>query len=70
MKLTLKEKATIAMFRELHAKQRDALLAQLERQILANGITERVTGQKLAIADDAKVEKAFGPPPRWKARRV
>lgn len=66
MKLTAKEKTALTLFRELHARQRDKLLAQMERQVLANQITERVSGTKLDIVDDKKIEKSYGTAPKWK----
>lgn len=69
MKLTDKEKAALSLFRELHARQRDKLLEQMQHQVLANQITERVSGKKLEIVDDKKIEKSFGSAPTWKLRQ-
>ncbi|HJT63109.1 MAG TPA: hypothetical protein VJ797_15675 [Burkholderiales bacterium] len=67
MKLTDREKRELDLLRALDTKQRDKLLEQMERQVLANRITERVAGRKLRIVDDKKIERAFGAP-RWKHR--
>lgn len=69
MKLSDQERKALAMIRQLHSRQREKLIGQLESQVIANRVSRRV-GQlrKLKIPEDRKVEKAFGGVPRWKGK--
>ena len=65
MKLTLKERRTMAMIRQLDARQREELLLHMERQLIANRLTARVSGVKrLKIVDNKTIERHYGRP-RW-----
>lgn len=67
MKLSEKERKAVALLRKLHERQRDRLLARMEREVIANRIAMRIGGlRKLKIPADTKVEKAFGTVPAWK----
>lgn len=69
MKLTAKERKAIELLRQLDVRQRDELLARIERELAANKITARVGKvRRLRIIEDKKVVKAFGTAPLWKLR--
>lgn len=64
MKLTAEEKRTVAALRELDSNQRDDIIAYINRQVLANRITARVSGvPELSTVSNRKVERAYGPAP-------
>lgn len=67
MKLSEKERKAVAMLRQLHAQQREDVLADMERRVIANRIANRVSmriGQltKLDIPANRKVAKHYGLP--------
>lgn len=65
MKLTAKERQAINLLRKLDVKQRDLLLADIQRHVLANKITLRVGKlRRLKIPEDREVAGAFGPAPK------
>lgn len=52
------------MMRKLDTRQREKILGDMERQVVANAITKRVGRlRKLQIVDDRKIVKAFGKTP-------
>lgn len=69
MKMTTKERKALEMLRELEPKQRADILGQMERAVLANRITLKVSGaRKLKLATNKRIERTYGLP-RWKKRR-
>lgn len=69
MKLTAKERSAITMLRKLDARQREKLLGNMQRQLIANAITARVSGlTHLKLVDDKRIEKTFGAPP-WRPKK-
>lgn len=65
MKLSLEEEKTITALRELDPQQRENIIAYINRQLLANKITERVAGMPAIVTvPDRKVARAFGVPTR------
>lgn len=64
VKLSNTERKAVTMLRLLQIPQREELLAQMERQVIANRISVRVGGlRKLRIPSDKKIERAYGTPP-------
>lgn len=68
MKLTDTQRRALAMLRLLHIHQQQDLLAEMERQVVANRIANRLTMsagklRKLKIPADTKVARAFGAAP-------
>lgn len=58
MKLSDKERKAITMLRQLQAGQRDELLAQMERAVIANRVSIRVGRlRRLKITPNKKVLK-------------
>ena len=61
MKLSDNERKTVAMLRLLDISQREQLLADMERQVIANNVSVRVGKlRKLRIPADKRIEEAFG----------
>lgn len=69
MKLSERQRKALAMMRLLHVHQQEELLADMERQVIANRVSIRVGKlRKLKIPADRKIEKAFGAAPRLMKR--
>lgn len=65
MKLNPEEEKAITALRLLDQQQRDNIIAYINRQVLANKITERVAGMPAIVTvSDRKVARAFGVPVR------
>lgn len=61
MKLTERELETLAMLRRLPARQRNALVARVKRQLEANRLVQEISGlRSLTLVDDRAIERAFG----------
>lgn len=70
MKLTAKERKALELLRQLDTRQRDEVLARMQREIAANQITARVGKlRRLKVVEDKKVIKAFGTAPIWKSKK-
>ena len=71
MKLkTTKERKALSMLRRLDATQREDLLGQMERQVLANRITARISGmRRIRTVGNRRIEKAFGTAPQWRLKK-
>lgn len=64
-KLTAKERQAISLLRKLDVRQRDKVLEDIERHVLANKITLKVGKlRRLKIPDDRAVAGAFGSTPK------
>lgn len=69
MKLTGKERRALRMLRELDSQQRDHILDEMHRHVLANRITARVSGRRrVRTVPDKKIEGAFGKAPPWRPK--
>lgn len=69
MKLTPKERDALEMLRQLDSRQRDEMLGEMQRQLLANRITTRVGGmRRLKIVDNSQIEKHYGAP-TWRPKK-
>jgi len=70
MKLTEHEKEAVALLRKLDERQREKLLARMQREVLANSLITRVGKlSKLEITSDRKIERAYGVVPTWRSKR-
>lgn len=69
-KLTEDERRALTLLRQLHERQREKLLARMEREVMANNVVKKVAKVRdLDLAADRRVERAFGSVPTWKAAR-
>lgn len=70
MKLTEVERKALALIRRLDERQREKILARMQREVLANQLVKKALGlRKLKIASDRNVERAFGAVPTWRTAR-
>lgn len=67
MKLSKKETLAVSMLRKLDGPQRENILAEIHRTVIANQITKKAGGlKKVMPVLDHKIIKAYGKVPPWR----